>query len=283
MKRPLLIVACSLAFATPAAAQIADLPSADTTDTVFDDNWLGVGGAVVYMPSYDGSNDYVLTPIPMVQGKLLGVGINPRQGGVVLDFINDPGEGVSFSLGPSIRLRANRATQVKDTVVEDLGKRKRAVEVGPSVGVSFPKVLNPYDSLSFGVDAAWDVLGAHKGMVIEPSVSYFTPVSKGAALSLTVDAEYGNNRFMDYYYSITPAESLASGLDSYDAKAGFTRVGARLLGAIDLDGDLANGGFSLILIGSYSRMLGEAADSPIVADRGSPNQFLGAVGLGYVF
>ena len=127
------------------------------------------------------------------------------------------------------------------------------------------------------------MLGAHKGMVVEPSVTYFTPLSKGIATALTVDAEYGTNRFMDYYYSITPAESQASGLDPYDAKAGFTRMGARLLTGIDLDGDLTNGGLSLILIGSYSRMLGQAKDSPIVSDRGSANQWLGAVGVGYVF
>ncbi|MBO9499757.1 MAG: MipA/OmpV family protein [Novosphingobium sp.] len=273
----------ALAVAAPATAQVDALPADDGGKTVFDGDWIGIGGAAVYMPSYNGSDDYVLTPIPMVQGSLGGVAINPREGGVVLDFIKDPQDGIGLSFGPSVRLRANRATQIKDPVVESLGKRKRALEVGPNLGFTVPKIFHQYDSLSFGIDAAWDVLGAHKGTVIEPSVTYFTPLSKGIAASLTASAEYGTNSFMDYYYSISPAESLKSGLAPYDAKGGFTHVGGRLLTAIDLDGDLTDGGFSLILIGSYSRMVGQAADSPIVSVRGSANQWLGAVGLGYVF
>ena len=82
---------------------------------------------------------------------------------------------------------------------------------------------------------------------------------------------------------MTPAESLASGLSAYDAGAGFTKAGVRLMGGIDLDGDLTNGGLSLVLIGGYSRMLGDAKDSPFTSERGSANQWLGAVGFGYVF
>lgn len=282
MARLLPLIAAPLLFATPAAAQIADVPT-DGQETVYDGNWLGIGAGGVYMPSYDGSDDYVLTPVPMLQGELFGIGINPRQGGVVLDFIKNPEEGIGLSFGPSVRLRANRASQIKDPVVESLGKLDRALEVGPNVGFTIPKVLHGYDSLSFGVSASWDVLGAHGGMVIEPSVTYFTPLSKGAAVALTVDAEYGDNRFMDYYYTVTPADTVTSGLTTFDADKGFTRAGVRLLGAVDLNGDLTDGGLSLILLGGYSRMLGDAKRSPFTSERGSADQFMGAVGLGFVF
>ena len=98
-----------------------------------------------------------------------------------LDFLQNPDEGVGFSLGPSVRLRSNRAVKIKDPVFEILGKRERALEVGPTVGITFPKILHGYDSLSFNADVRWDVLGAHGGMVVAPSVSYFTPLSRGAA------------------------------------------------------------------------------------------------------
>lgn len=46
--------------------------------------------------------------------------------------------------------------------------------------------------------------------------------------------------------------------------------------------DLFNGGYGLIIIGSYSRLLNDAKDSPITAIKGSAHQWFGAVGVGYV-
>src|SRR3546814_2557437 len=48
---------------------------------------LGVGG--FYGPSYDGSDDYVLSPFPIIQGRVHGVEITPRQGGVAIDVLPD--------------------------------------------------------------------------------------------------------------------------------------------------------------------------------------------------
>ena len=54
-----------------------------------------------------------------------------------------------------------------------------AIELGPSGGVSFSKLLSKYDSLSLNFDMHWDLSGAHGGMTLNPSVTYFTPLSKG--------------------------------------------------------------------------------------------------------
>src|SRR3546814_3428917 len=49
-----------------------------------------------------------------------------------------------------------------------------------------------------------------------------------------------------------------------------------------LTGDLLHG-LSIAAGVSYSRMLGKYADSPIVADAGDADQWVGAVGLSYTF
>ena len=268
--------------ALPAAAQEATDPPADTA-TVFDGDWLTLGFGGLYGPSYDGSDDYVITPVPLVQGKLGGVTINPRPAGLALDFIPDPERGVGFALGPSFRLRSNRAAQVKDPVVLAAGKLKRAVEVGAAAGVSLPRLLNPYDKLSFTLDARWDVNKAHRGMVLAPAVSYFTPLSRGAGVVLSLDAERGDDDFMGYYYSVTPAQSGASGLPVFTADSGWTRAGVTALGAIDLDGDLANGGLAAVVLGGYARMLGDARRSPFTSVRGSADQWMAGAGLALTF
>lgn len=251
--------------------------------TVFDGDWLTIGVGAMYGPSYSGSDDYVLFPVPLVQGKVGGVAISPRAGGVALDFIPDPKKGVGIALGPTFRIRADRDRQTEDAVAASAGELKTAIEVGGAAGLSFPGVLNPYDSVNVGVDVTHDINGAHGGTVITPSVSYFTPLSKGMVAAVALSAEHGDRRFMNYYYSVNSAQSTASGLPLYTAGAGWTKAGANLLVSIDLDGDLTNGGLGVVFIGGYSRMLGDAKASPFTSVVGSADQWLGGIGIGYTF
>ena len=290
--------ACAL-FALPAFAQSTSetgaarvdadvLPAGgaqdfDLEDTVFDDNWATIGVGVGIGASYSGSDDYVVFPLPAVRGKLGPVRINPRPAGVALDLLPKSRDGINFELGPVIRLRNDRADQIEDEVVKLAGELDRAVEIGASGGVSFAGLLNPYDSLSANTDIRWDVAGAHDGMVVEPGIAYFTPVSRGAAVSLGVSAAFVDDDYADYYYSVTPAQSAASGLPQFQAEGGLESVGANLLVALDLDGNLANGGFGLFAMGGYSRLFGDAKDTPYTSLRGSADQFFGGVGFGYTF
>jgi outer membrane scaffolding protein for murein synthesis (MipA/OmpV family) len=272
------IAAGALLLASPAVAQ-----DAGGEPSVFEGDYLSVGAGVAYGPSYAGSDDYVAYPVPLVQGSFHGVGIEPRGGGVALDFIPDPDRGAGFNLGIAARVRMDRAHKIKDPVVRSLGKLDTAIEVGPTAGVTIAQVLNPYDSLTFTADALWDVAGAHEGMVVDPSVSYFTPLSRGIAASLSLSAEYADRKFADYYYTITRTGSAVSGLPVFDADSGFTRAGANLLLGFDLDGNLENGGLALVVVGGYSRMLGDAKRSPVTSIRGDADQWLGAVGVGFTF
>lgn len=270
----------AVSMAAPARAQ-----DAAPAGTVFDGDWLIVGGGAVYGPSYDGSDDYVVDPVPAIQGRVFGIGINARNSGLSLDFINDGGNKVSFALGPSARLRSNRAVHIKDPVVEQLGTLRRAIEVGGSAGIGFNKLLTGYDTLTFSVDVRKDINGSHGGLVINPSVGYFTPLSKGIAVALSADAEHADDRFMDYYFSVTPAGSAATGgvLPAYRARGGWRQLGGTALVALDLDGDLTNGGLSIIAIGRYARLINDAEFSPIVSQRGSRHQWNGGLGLALTF
>ncbi|QZH73983.1 MAG: MipA/OmpV family protein [Erythrobacter sp.] len=278
----------SFALSAPALAQQApEGPPVDMEDSVFAGDYLSVGVGAALNPSYTGSDDYVVTVLPILQGSLGGVGISPRAGGVTLDFIPDATEGVSFDAGIAARVRGNRANQIKDDVVIQYGELDTAIEVGPSVGFSVPQVLNPYDSLSFGTDVMFDVAGAHGGMTVSPSVSYFTPLSRSIVASLSLGAEWADEDFQDYYFRSDPADYIGAGpapLAPYEPDGGgFTSMGVNLLLGVDLDGDVTNGGLGLVVITGYSRLLGDAANNPFTTVRGSRDQFLGAVGVGYTF
>ncbi|MEP0560127.1 MAG: MipA/OmpV family protein [Qipengyuania citrea] len=271
----------ALACAAPAMAQnVEALPDGpDGEATVFDGNWFSIGAGAVYSASYDGSDDYVVSPIPIVQGKIGGVRISPRAGGAALDFVNDDSDGAKISAGVAARLNRNRASQIEDPVVLSYGELDTAFEVGPSVGISLPGLLNPYDSLSFNNETLFDVAGAHDGTLVSPGVTYFTPVSRGAAISLSVSGSYVDDDYADYYYSV-PA---GGALPAYQADGGWDRVGVNLLTGVDLDGNLANGGLALIAMGGYSRMLGDGKRTPFTSIRGDADQWMGALGIGYTF
>ncbi|MFB0613769.1 MipA/OmpV family protein [Aurantiacibacter poecillastricola] len=259
----------------------------DMDETVFAGDYLVVGAGVAISPSYQGSDDYVFNVLPVVQGSLGGVDISPRAAGVKLDFVQDPEDGMGLDLGIAGRLRSDRARQITDDVVEQYGELDRAIEVGPTVGVNFPAVLNPYDSVSISTDVMWDINGAHGGMVVAPSVSYFTPLSRSIVASLSLSAEWADGEYHDYYFRVSDAAytGLAPApLPEFEPQGGgFTNAGANLLLGIDLDGDIANGGLGLIVVGGYSRVLGDAADTPFTSIRGTKDQFFGAVGIGYTF
>jgi len=277
------LLSIGLGLSSPLLAQEDPAP-VPPEQTVFDGDYLTAGIGVAVGASYEGSDDYTISPLPVVLGSFGGIDFQPRGPGIAFDLIPDQeGAKVDFIFGPVVRARFDRQNSIKDPVVRSLGKLDVAVEVGPFAGIQVNRVLNPYDSLTAQVDVRWDVAGAHDGMVVFPSLTYFTPLSRGVVTSLSVNGEYVDDDYADYYFSISPAGLAASGLPTFTATSGWKNVGATVLTGVDLDGDVTNGGFSLIFLGSYSRMLGDPKRSPVTSIRGSANQFFGAIGVGYTF
>ena len=274
---PASIAIIAAAHALPAAAQ-------DQPANVFDRDHLTVAVAGVYTPSYDGSNDYVFSPVPMVEGKVHGIAITPRPAGVALDLIPDSHDSkIGFSFGPMGTVSFNRNRRIVDPVVRAAGKLRAAIELGASGGVTARKLLGDHDSLTLSADVQWDVNGAYKGMTWSPAVSYVTPVNKAVLVMLTVSAHHADGDYARYYYSVSPAQSTASGLPEYRAKGGWDSLSAGVVAGWNLSGDMRNGGVSLFAGAGYTHMLNAGRDTPYTSVRGDPNQWLGGVGAAYTF
>ncbi|MFT4057151.1 MAG: MipA/OmpV family protein [Novosphingobium sp.] len=266
----------------PAFAQEA--PPAQPTENVLDGDYLTVGVGAVYVPSYRGSDDYVVSPVPLVRGHFKGVDINPRVAGVALDFIpDDKDSGIGFSLGPVATVSFNRGRRVRDEVVRAAGKLDPAIEVGVTAGVTKYRVLHDYDSLTLSTDVKWDVNGAYKGMVFSPAISYATPFSPGVVAVFALSVRHVDDKFANYYYSVTPLQSAASGLPQYGAKGGWDSTNASMLLAYDLSGDVRDGGLSVFGVANYSRMLNDGKRTPFTSLRGDPNQWIVGAGVAYTF
>lgn len=254
---------------------------------VFDETWASVGVGVGLVPSYSGSDDYQAFPLPLIAGRVGGVGISPNGPGFVLDFFSPaPTLGprkTRLSAGPAFRVRADRVQQIGDDLVEQLEDLNLAFELGGNVGVSFPGVFNPRDTLSVGTQVRWDVADAHEGMVVEPQIAYRRAFGTGIAFQAQVGVQFVDDSFADYYFTVTPEQSAASGLPQFQADGGLNALGGASVINFDLDGNLLNGGFSIYTVLGYSRLVGDASETPFTDLRGDPNQFLGGLGVGYTF
>lgn len=267
-----------LAAAGPAAAQQA--ANRETAITV------GVGVGVI--PSYAGSNDARVIPGGFVRGKVAGFPIVTRGGTLYVDAIRDSGraDGIDIGAGPLAGVRLERVETVGDERVEALGELNPAVELGGWVGVAKTGVVtSAYDRVA--VRLAWrrDVANAYGGTMLTPAVEYATPLSTTTYVGLSLAADYVGKGFGRYYYDVSPAGAVASGLSVYDAagrKAGFVRWNLGVMAGKSLSGDLRQG-WSLLGGVGYGRMLGRYARSPVVSEAGSRDQWMGGMGLAYTF
>ena len=279
---PLVLALCAaspaLAQSAPADAQLPSPEEVANKDTVT----VGVGAA--YIPDYEGSDDYRLIPAAAIRGKVGGISFSTRGTYLYVDFLNRSGK-VDFDLGPIAGARLNRTKHnLKDDIVDLLPTRNTAIEVGGFAGVSFHGLTNPYDTLAVRLDVLHDVANAHQSTTFSPNLDFSTPLSRRTYASLSVGAEFVGNKYADYYYSISPADSLltAGALPVFDADGGMKNWKASVLLNQSITGDLL-GGLSIFGTASYSRLVGDFKRSPIVSDRGSANQWLLAAGLAYTF
>ena len=270
--------AAALFTASPALAQ--DSGTALPEDEQAGNTTIGLGAA--FVPDYEGSDDYRLVPGGALRTKIGNVSIQTRGLYVYADLIAGGSEGVDLDFGPIAGVRLNRTGKIKDDVVKLLPDRNAAFEVGGFAGVSFKGLTNPYDSLSFRLDAVKDIGNAHQSLVLSPAIEFATPLSKTFFMGASLSADFVADRFAEHYFSVTPAGALASGLPVFNADGGMKNWKVGLLANQSLSGDLRRG-WSLFGTGSYSRLLGDFKDSPIVARRGSAGQWFGALGVGYTF
>jgi outer membrane scaffolding protein for murein synthesis (MipA/OmpV family) len=277
-------LALAACLASPAYAQSQpSTPALPSPDELASKDTLTVGLGAAIVPDYEGSDDYRIVPAGAIRGRYHGISFTTRGTYLYVDVMPDRGK-VDFDLGPIAGVRMNRRKNIEDDVVKLLPNLKRAIEVGGFAGVSVHGLTNPYDTLSFRLDALFDVGSAHESTVISPTVEFSTPISQTTYVGASVGLEFAGNKYADYYFGITPADSLDTGglLPVYNPDGGLKNWKMGVLVNQSLSGSLLHG-VSLFGLGQYTRLTGDFKRSPVVAQRGSASQWVGALGLAYTW
>jgi outer membrane protein len=233
------------------------------------------GAAIGAAPDYLGSDDYTVGIAPTGKFywdeseryiRLLATELS-------VNLINSK----EWSFGPLANYRFGRKN-VDDVVVDRMEDIDGTVELGAFGGWTWIGSGDPRQRLNVSLQAQHDVGGVHDGYLITPSIRYWHPVSRPITVSLGASATYASKNYMSTYFDVTPTDSARSGLRQFSAGSGMrdVRISPIMIYSLSQKWHVA-GGFI------YSRLLNDAADSPVTDDRGSANQLFGGFGIVYAW
>lgn len=271
---PLRLFAAALACALAA-------PACATPDAP---NRLSVGVGLLAAPDYEGSNDYVLAPAAGAVGRFKGHNFSWRGTSLNVDLVPEhDNQKFKLIIAPFVAVNLDRSSKPHDMVLNLLRTRKAEVEVGATVGLAANGILtSKYDSLTVQISGSHDIGNVSKSFIITPTSSYVMPISKKAVLGLSLSADVVGGRYARYYFGIGPRSATRSGLPAYTPAGGLKSFSVGLSAARSLGHDIRRG-FVIGTLITYERLVGDFAQSPIVATRGDASQFIVAGGVGYTF
>ncbi|TDP46871.1 MipA/OmpV family protein [Zavarzinia compransoris] len=231
---------------------------------------LGVG----YGPEFTGADSSVVAPAAYLHTSL-GDGRFVELVGTMLtaNFLADP----QWQIGPALNFRQGRKS-ADDAVVERLHEVDDSWEVGLSIGWQLQDPNNARNRLRLGVDLLQDVSGGHKGLVADFTALYRQEVVARVDLGVLAGVTVATGDYMNDALGVTAADAAASGLAAYKPGGGFRDIRIAPLAVLHLSEN-----WQLGATVGWARLIGNAADSPIVRDRGSENQIFASVSLGYAW
>jgi len=214
-------------------------------------------------PRYPGSDEVIAVPFPIISvGKFFIPGIG--------DVIDADAPVNRFSIYPSFNFNGRREASDSNEL-EGMKDVDWALEVG--LGLAYR-----HDWIRGFVEVRQGFNG-YSGQVAEFGIDFIANPTEDLELMIGPRAGWGSDDYMDTYFGITNDEAAESPVydNSYDVEAGFNTVGLAATASYGLTEDL-----TFHLRGGWDRLIGDAADSPIVKE-GSENQFYGGAGVSYQF
>ncbi|HBS30167.1 MAG TPA: hypothetical protein DEA40_00230 [Parvularcula sp.] len=217
---------------------------------------LSVGVGPAYRPDYFGSNDYELRADPEVYVKFRNFVFLDNDGADLALF------GFSgFSFGPSIRLVGDRDESENPALV-GLGDIDPTFEIGGFAATKF------IDRILVRAKIRKGVVGGHDGLIVDATGTMLLFRAGRVSTALSAQAAWIGDRYADTYFTVTPVQAAASGLDEYDADRGLRDVGGSFTAYVNIGRR-----WSLNPYVSYRYIFDGVADTPIIREFGERNQY----------
>lgn len=233
-----------------------------------------VSGGAAMLPDYAGSDDYRIIPFGALRVEWGEVVIRTDGPGLAAELY----ESGPLTLGVYGRWSGGR-DEVHDAVVSRLEDVDASIFTGVFADYQLAEgLLTPVDRLTAGAKLGADALGTVDGLAWTGSLTYAGALSRRSFYALSASVSGFSDDYADTLFSVDAAGAAASGLPVYFAEGGVRDAG---LTAIYTHGFTEIWSLTTILGGS--RLLGDYADSPLVAERGDKTQYFLGLALGRRF
>ena len=236
---------------------------------------------MIVKPKYEGSDEHEYIPIPIIIPRLSDVPEDEANQSTFKKFRKR----ISFRGLDDIRIRAIGGERLQFGAVTGYITNRDQNDGDQLRGwgdVEGGLVLGAYTGFSLGafqLDAAIldKVTGDESGFEMRFGVETTRQITERTTVVARVGTTLASEEYMQTYFGVTPSQAARSkaGVPVYTPDAGIKDVYFELGGTMDLtDRWIFKAG------GRYGRLLGEAADSPVVE---AENQLSGVLGLAYRF
>lgn len=229
---------------------------------------LIVGIGAMASPVYEGSDDTEIAVLPFVAlNDFYGFNFRPVQ--LSYNLIDTKGSNGGWALraGPTVALATGR-DQDDDGDLRGLGDVDTGVMTGGFVDARLGPVM-------LGVEGAQEVADGHGGALVGLSLGTRLPLNDKLVFMPAVTGTWASEDYMDSFFGVTAAQATTSNYAAYEANAGFKDVGVEAALRYGLSDT-----WSFTWNVSYTRLLGDAADSPIVTGPGGTrDQVTGRIGI----
>jgi outer membrane scaffolding protein for murein synthesis (MipA/OmpV family) len=178
--------------------------------------------------------------------------------------------GVAIEAGPLLALRHGR-DQDDNVALNGLGDIDRALDAGGFV--RFRK-----EGWQATVDVRQNLTNTDQGAIVNFTAGYGMPLTPKLRLRTSLDTAWASSDYMKTFFGINAVQSAQSGIAQYEAGSGFKHVGINVMADYSISREWA--GFASL---RYKRLMGDAVDSPIVANLGTKDQVTASVGIKYRF
>jgi len=247
------LVLCGTAHAQDSAA-----PSAQDADML--------GAGFIHLPRWQGARTHRDQFAPYVQVKLGDRLTLSTEDGATLDLIH--AEHLHGGLYGNYQWGRSH---------EDLGRLAgKITSLSPRLNAGGYLEYDFSEAQNIGMTAAHDTLGA--GAYVNAYAFTALPPIGSYEHGVQLQWQWMNGPAMRRFFGITPAEADRLGTQAWRPGAGGQQIGLEYDGMIPLGRHLATV-FSL----SYARLLANAADSPLVREFGTADQFTYSMALVYRF
>ena len=271
--------------AAPAGAQDFERLSTSLTDTLqtaidllppgVNDVRVGLGPG--FYPDFEGSRHSSIHAVPVVSLRyrdLIEVTNNEIRitafNHLFAPAVASDKPGGSIRVGPLISLNFGR-NESDSPDLRGMGDVGTSFELG-----AFISYLLPNDR--FRVRMRQDVAGGPKGAQLQ--VDYTHTFIRGPRMSLSgaLELEGGSAAYMKSFFGINPIQAARAGLPAYRAATGLKDANASLNGSYVLTDN-----WTLFATVNYERLVGSAANSPLIRLRGDPNNVTASTFVVYGF